>query len=121
MRRRQSSRTVLIGKNVLIREGIARILHTANFRIPISASSPEELPSSLQAEQLIFLIVRTGDDFGLAIEQIGYVKDRYPDAPIAIVSDNYRPVELASAFRAGASSTSSTSIRATLSSSRSNS
>lgn len=50
----------------------------------------------------MFLIVHTGDDFGLAIEQIGYVKDRYPDAPIAIVSDNYRPVELASAFRAGA-------------------
>ncbi|WP_234681011.1 LuxR C-terminal-related transcriptional regulator [Bradyrhizobium monzae] len=93
---------VLIGKNVLIREGIARILHTANFRIPISASSPEELPSSFQAEQLMFLIVHTGDDFGLGIEQIGYIKDRYPDARIAIVSDNYRPVELASAFRAGA-------------------
>jgi two-component system, NarL family, nitrate/nitrite response regulator NarL len=102
MRRRQSYGMVLIGKNVLIREGIARILHTANFRIPISASSPQELPSSLQAEQLMFLIVHTGDDFGLAIEQIGYIKDRYPDARIAIVSDNYRPVELASAFRAGA-------------------
>ncbi|WFU38828.1 response regulator transcription factor [Bradyrhizobium sp. CB82] len=50
----------------------------------------------------MFLIVHTGDDFDLAIEQIGYVKDRYPDARIAIVSDNYRPVELAAAFRAGA-------------------
>ncbi|WP_426424260.1 LuxR C-terminal-related transcriptional regulator [Bradyrhizobium genosp. A] len=102
MRRRQSYGTVLIGKNVLIREGIARILHSANFRVAVSASSPEELPSSLQEEQLIFLIVHTGDDFDLAIEHIGHVKDRYPDARIAIVSDNYRPVELASAFRAGA-------------------
>ncbi|WP_246583772.1 LuxR C-terminal-related transcriptional regulator [Bradyrhizobium iriomotense] len=50
----------------------------------------------------MFLIINTGDDFGLEIAQIGYLKDRYPDAPIAIVSDNYRPVELASAFRAGA-------------------
>ena len=50
----------------------------------------------------MFLIVHTGDGFGVAIEQIGFVKDRYPDARIAIVSDNYRPVELASAFRAGA-------------------
>ncbi|MGY4496109.1 DNA-binding NarL/FixJ family response regulator [Bradyrhizobium sp. GM24.11] len=102
MRRRQSCETVLIGKNVLIREGIAKILHAANFRIPVSASSPEELPSSLQAEKLMFLIVHTGDGFNLAIAQIGFVKDRYPDARIAIVSDNYRPVDLASAFRAGA-------------------
>lgn len=102
MRRRQSYGMVLIGKNVLIREGISRILHAANFRIAVSASSPAELPSSLQTEQLMFLIVHTGDDFDLAREQIGYVKDRYPDARIAIVSDNYRPVELASAFRAGA-------------------
>jgi len=32
----------------------------------------------------MFLIVHTGDDFGLGIEQIGYIKDRYPDARIAI-------------------------------------
>ncbi|WLA67674.1 LuxR C-terminal-related transcriptional regulator [Bradyrhizobium diazoefficiens] len=50
----------------------------------------------------MFLIVHTGDGFNVAIEQIGFVKDRYPDARIAIVSDNYRPVDLASAFRAGA-------------------
>ncbi|MDH2355972.1 response regulator transcription factor [Bradyrhizobium sp. SSUT112] len=102
MRRRQSCETVLIGKNVLIREGIAKILHAANFHIPVSASSPEELPHSLQAEKLTFLIVHTGDGFNQAIAQIGFVKDRYPDARIAILSDNYRPVDLASAFRAGA-------------------
>jgi len=102
MRRRQSCEIVLIGKNVLIREGIARILHAANFCVPVSALSPEELPSSLQAEKLMFLIVHTGDGFDLVIAQIGFVKERYPDARIAIVSDNYRPVELASAFRAGA-------------------
>ncbi|MGY8684359.1 DNA-binding response regulator, partial [Bradyrhizobium sp. UFLA05-153] len=102
MRRRQSYGTVLIGKNVLIREGIAKILHAANFRIAASALSPAELPGSLQEQQLMFLIVHTGDDFDLAREQIGSVKNRYPDARVAIVSDNYRPAELASAFRAGA-------------------
>ncbi|MDN5001401.1 LuxR C-terminal-related transcriptional regulator [Bradyrhizobium sp. GCM10027634] len=103
MRRYQSYEVALIGKNILIREGLARILHEANFRMRISVSSPEELPSSLQAQQLMFLIVHTGDDFDLAVSEIGYVKDRYPNAPVAIVSDNYRPAELASAFRAGAS------------------
>jgi two-component system, NarL family, nitrate/nitrite response regulator NarL len=102
MRRRQSYETVLIGKNVLIREGIARILHAANFYIPVSASSLDELPSSLHSEKLMFLIVHTGDGFNLAIAQISTLKDRYPAARIAIVSDNYRPVDLASAFRAGA-------------------
>ena len=107
MRRRQSYETVLIGKNVLIREGIAKILHAAHFRIPVSASSPEELPNSLQAEKLkaeklMFLIVQTGEGFDLALAHIGFVKDNYPDARIAIVSDNYRPSDLASAFRAGA-------------------
>jgi two-component system nitrate/nitrite response regulator NarL len=103
MRRRQSYGTVLVGKNVLIREGIARILHAANFRILASASNPDELPSGLQANQLLFLIVHTGNDFDLALEQIGLVRERCPDARIAIVSDHYRPGELASAFRAGAS------------------
>lgn len=102
MRRRQSCETVLIGKNVLIREGIAKILDAANFHIPVSTSSAEELPSSLRAEKLMFLIVHTGEGFNHAISQIGIVKDRYPDARIAIVSDNYRPVDLAAAFRAGA-------------------
>ncbi|MBR0695057.1 response regulator transcription factor [Bradyrhizobium lablabi] len=102
MRRRQSYETVLIGKNVLIREGISRILHAANFRILVSVSSSDELPSTLPAHQLLFLIVHT-DDFDHALEQIGFAKERYPEARIAIVSDHYRPGELASAFRAGAS------------------
>ncbi|WP_409192500.1 LuxR C-terminal-related transcriptional regulator [Bradyrhizobium sp. RDM4] len=50
----------------------------------------------------MFLIVHSGEGFNLAIAQIGFVKDRYPNARIAIVCDNYRPVDLASAFRAGA-------------------
>jgi len=102
MRRQQACGTVLIGKNVLTREGIARILQAANFRIAASVSSLAELPGSLHEEQLLFLIVQTGDDLDLTRDQIGHVKEQYPDARVAIVSDNYRPVELASAFRAGA-------------------
>ncbi|WP_082905647.1 LuxR C-terminal-related transcriptional regulator [Bradyrhizobium centrolobii] len=103
MRRRQSSETVLIGKNILIREGISRILHAANFHILTSVSSTDELPSTLQAHQLLFLIVHNGDEFDVALKHVGFVKERYPDARIAIVSDHYRPDELVSAYRAGAS------------------
>lgn len=102
--RRPSFGTVLIGKGVLIREGIAGLLRAAHFRILASVSCPEELPSTLQeTHQLLFLIVHTGDDFDLAVEQIGLVRDQYPGGRIAIVTDHYRPDELASAFRAGAS------------------
>src|SRR6478609_756405 len=101
--RRQSFTTVLIGKNTLVREGIARILGAEHFRILASVSSVDELPRTLQSLQLLFLIVQAGDDFDLAVEHIGLVKDQHPGGRIAIVANHYRPAELALAFRAGAS------------------
>jgi two-component system nitrate/nitrite response regulator NarL len=101
--RRQSFPTVLIGKNILVREGIAQILREKHFRILASVSSVDELPSTLQSPQLLFLIVQAGDDFDLAVEHIRLVRDRHPGGRIAIVANHYRPAELALAFRAGAS------------------
>ena len=46
--RRQSFPTVLIGKNILVREGIAQILREKHFRILASVSSVDELPSTPQ-------------------------------------------------------------------------
>lgn len=104
MRRQQSFVTILVGKSVLLREGLARILRSANFRILASVSSVDDLlPGQLQAHQPLFLIVYTGDDFDAAIEQIELFRDCHPDGRIAIVADHYRMEELASAFRAGAS------------------
>ena len=101
--RRQSFATVLIGKNILVREGIAQILRAEHFRILASVSSVDELPSTLQSLQLLFLIVQAGDDFDLAVEHIGLVRDQHPGGRIAIVANHDRPTELALAFRAGAS------------------
>ena len=103
MRRQQSFATVLIGKSVLIREGIARILRAANFRTSASVSCADEFPpGTLQPHQLLFLIVHTGDDFDVVLEQIELLRDNHPSARIAIVADHYRLDELVSAFRAGA-------------------
>lgn len=104
MRRQQSFLTILVGKSILLREGLARILRSANFRILASVSSVDDLlPGQLQAHQPLFLIVYTGDDFDAAIEQIELFRDVHPNGRIAIVADHYRMDELASAFRAGAS------------------
>jgi DNA-binding NarL/FixJ family response regulator len=103
MRRRQSFATILVGKSVLLREGLARILRSANFRILASVSCADDLlPSKLQPHQPLFLIVHTGDDFDAAVEQIELFRDQYPGGRIAIVADHYRLAELVSAFRAGA-------------------
>jgi DNA-binding NarL/FixJ family response regulator len=103
MRGRQSSAIILVGKNTLFREGIARILGSADFRILASVSCTDDLlPSKLQPHQPLFLVVHTGDDFGAAAEQIELFRDQHPGGRIAIVASHYRQGDLVSAFRAGA-------------------
>jgi two-component system nitrate/nitrite response regulator NarL len=103
MRRRHSFAIILIGKSGLLREGLARILSSANFRILASASCADDLPPiKPQLGQLLFVIVHTGDDFDYALEQIQFFRDHHPGGRIAIVADRYRLGELGSAFRAGA-------------------
>ena len=102
MRRHESFGTILIGKSVLIREGIVRILRAKNFRILASVSCLDELTSTTRSQQLLFLIVHTSDDFDLAIEQIELVRDQYPNGRIAVVADHFRQAEPDMAFQAGA-------------------
>ncbi len=103
MRRRQSFATILVGKSILLREGLARILRSANFRILASVSCTDDLlASKLQQHQPLFIVVHTGDDFHAAVEQIEIFRDQHPGGRIAIVADHYRLSELVSAFRAGA-------------------
>src|SRR5467141_3815961 len=103
MRRRQSFAIVLVGKSILLREGLASILRSANFRILASVSCADDLlPSRLQLHQPLFLVVHTGDDFDAALEQIELFRDQHPGGRIAVVADHYRLSELVSAFRAGA-------------------
>src|SRR5947207_10189388 len=103
MRQRQSFAIILVGKSILLREGLARILRSANFRILAAVSCADDLlPSKRHLHQPLFLVVHTGDDFDAAVEQIELFRDQHPGARIAIVADHYRLDELVLAFRAGA-------------------
>ena len=103
MRWRQSFSTILVGRSILLREGLAGILHSADFHILASVSRADDLPASnLQQQQQLFIVVHTGDDFAAAIEQIEFFREQYPGGRIAIVADHYRLDELVSALRAGA-------------------
>ena len=87
----------------MLREGLARILRAANFRILASVSSADDLrPSKATLHLPLYLIVHTGDDFDIALEQIALFRNRHADARIAVVADHFRLNELTSAFRAGA-------------------
>jgi DNA-binding NarL/FixJ family response regulator len=103
MPRQQSFATILVGKSILLREGLAKILRSGNFRIVASVSCANDLlPSKPQLHEPLFLIAHTGDSFDAAIEQIGIIRDRHPTGRIAVVADRYRLGELVSALRAGA-------------------
>src|SRR5438093_8836245 len=91
MRRQPFLEAVLVGKSILVREGLARILRSANFRILASVSCADDLrPSKPNLDPLLFLIVHTGDDFDAALEQIELFRNRHPDGRIAVVADHYR-------------------------------
>lgn len=104
MSRRCCFGTTLIGRSSLLREGLAGILRSAHFRILASVPCADDLPTSrIPVHPALFLVVHTGDDFCATVEQVGILRDRHPDARLAVVADHYRPNELVSAFRAGAS------------------
>src|SRR5258706_13217023 len=103
MRQRQSFAIILVGKSILLREGLARILRSASFRILASVSCADDLvPSKLQLHQPLFLVIHTGDDFEAAVEQIKLFRGQHPGGRIAIVADHYRLSEVGSAFRPAA-------------------
>jgi len=103
VRQRQSFAIILVGKSILLREGLAKILRSANFRILASVSCANDLlPSKHQLHRPLFLVVHTGDDFDAAVEQIELFRGQHPGGRIAIVADHYRLDELVLAFRAGA-------------------
>jgi two-component system nitrate/nitrite response regulator NarL len=103
MKRRQSFAAILVGKRILLREGLAKILRSANFRILASVSCIDDLvPNKLQPHPPLFLVVHTGESFDAAVEQIELLRDQYPGGRIAIVTDHYRLDELVAALRAGA-------------------
>jgi DNA-binding NarL/FixJ family response regulator len=103
MRRQCLLPVILVGKSILLKEGLARILRASNFRILASIASADDfLPSKSAPQPPLCLIVHTGDDFDVAVEQIELFKGRFPDGRVAIVADQYRLNDLTAAFRAGA-------------------
>jgi two-component system, NarL family, nitrate/nitrite response regulator NarL len=101
MARQSSFSTILVGPNDLGRERCVRILRSANYRILDSVPRADDLTDEVAPG--LFLVIHIGDEFGSLAEQIRVLRTRYSDSQIAVVTDRYRPDELVSVFRAGAS------------------
>jgi len=101
--KRATTATVLVGPNVLLREGLARILTAAGFRILASASGVDyPIPSSLPQKQPILLIIDVGDDFDTAFAQMKSFKQRYPAGRVAMLAHQRTLNIMVAAFRLGA-------------------
>jgi two-component system, NarL family, nitrate/nitrite response regulator NarL len=95
--------TILVGPNVLLREGLARILSAADFRILASAPGLHDLLlSSLPQQQSLLLIIDVSDDFSAALEQIESFKQLCLAGRVVVLAYHHELREMVSAFRAGA-------------------
>src|SRR5712671_1851322 len=95
--------TVLVGPSALLREGLARILSAAGFRILASASGVDDpVLSSLPQEQSVLLLIDVSDDFDATLGQIESFKQRYPAGRVAVLAHQLQLTKMVSAFRIGA-------------------
>src|SRR5690242_9792820 len=102
---RCSFATVLVGSCALFREGLARILSAAEFRIAAATSRVDDVPSTaLPQNQPILLIIDVGTDQAATITDIRAFKSQYPTARVALVAnhDQLSDSNIVAAFRAGA-------------------
>jgi two-component system, NarL family, nitrate/nitrite response regulator NarL len=102
---RCSFATVLVGTCALFREGLARILSAADFRIAAAVSCVHDVAlGSLPQDQPILLIVDVGGDQNATIKDIRLFKGQYPTARVALVAnhDQLSDSNIVAAFRSGA-------------------
>jgi two-component system nitrate/nitrite response regulator NarL len=101
--KREPIAVVLVGPSALLREGLARILSAAHFRVLASVSSVDDpILSSLPQDQSILLVIDASDDFDSSLGQIVSFKKRYAAGRVAVLTHQQQLAEIVSAYRAGA-------------------
>jgi len=99
--RRRPFATVLVGQSALLREGLARILSAADFRIIGSGTRVQDVIQT-SPHQSLLLIIDVGDDPDTAVAEIELFKEQHPSGRVAVLADHYPLPDLVSAFAAGA-------------------
>jgi two-component system, NarL family, nitrate/nitrite response regulator NarL len=95
--------TALVGPNALLREGLARILTSAGFRVVASASCTDDLVLAAGPKRrAALLIIDAADDLKAAVRQVEFFKSWCPDGRVAVLGDRDGRSDIISIFRAGA-------------------
>jgi DNA-binding NarL/FixJ family response regulator len=95
--------TVLVVPDVLLREGLVRILSARPFRMVYSAASIDgSILSRLSKRRSVLLVVGASDDPDATAMQIALFKKKQPSGRVAVLADHYKLNAVLSAFRAGA-------------------
>jgi two-component system nitrate/nitrite response regulator NarL len=96
-----TTQTILVGPHSLRREGIARALDSAGFRIVATETDLRKVDLDGLAKSIYLLIVECSHDVSSAIQQIQHFKAAFPDGKVVLFADHLSLTELLSAFQAG--------------------
>jgi two-component system nitrate/nitrite response regulator NarL len=100
---RRTVPTVVVGTSTLLREGVARIVNSAGFRVIASKPSMSELElESLPQSDAWLLIIECGDDAQSLTTQIAAAKKKFLHVRIALLGRHWGTSEISAAFQAGA-------------------
>jgi DNA-binding NarL/FixJ family response regulator len=99
--RRRPFATALVVQSALLREGLARVLGAAGFRIIASGPHLQDITTDSQ-QQPILLVIDAGDCAETTVAEIELFKEQHPSGRVAVLTDRYRLSDMMAAFRAGA-------------------
>ena len=95
--------SVVVHPNRIFREGLARILAKSPFKPAFTASSTEDVPSTISgAGEQVIVIIGVREDRNLA-EAVRATKASYPDAHVVVIGDAH-PGNVTIALELGATS-----------------
>src|SRR3546814_7082703 len=101
----------LLGENEIVREGLKRILTDEHFRVTSSVEDARQLNTPLagpEEERSHIIIIDNGPDhFGA--DNCRKLQQRFPDAHLVVLADEFQYDEVAEAFRFGVRSEEHTS------------
>jgi two-component system nitrate/nitrite response regulator NarL len=97
------TKTVVVDRNPIFREGLVRILSDASSMSCTGFGSLEEIGKAAGATwtRALFLI-DLGEDRTVVTHGIGYLRERFPECMVVVLSERYSHGHMVSSLRAGA-------------------
>lgn len=93
---------LVIDKSAIFREGLIRIIASANGAICSGCSSLTEVDGACAEGEPVLFLVNLGQDRKVLVDGIHYLRDHFPDEKIVVLSARYSQAHMLWALNAGA-------------------